>query len=83
MYRDYYEVIKHPVSLRSIQQKVRGTEKRKNPSRITAFPTWQSFEEEVSYLWGNAREYNEDDSDIVVLAGILEVINALKTALSC
>jgi hypothetical protein len=52
---------------------VRGTESRKNPSKTTAFLTWQSFEEEVSYLWRNAREYNEDDSDIVVLAGILEV----------
>ena len=73
LYRDYYELIKHPVSLRSIQAKVRGNESRKNPSRITAFPNWKSFEEEVSYIWRNAREYNEDDSDIVVLAGILEV----------
>jgi hypothetical protein len=34
----------------------------------TAYPTWQSFEEEVSYVWRNAREYNEDDSDISILA---------------
>lgn len=26
----------------------------------------------MSCIWQNAREYNEDDSDISVLAGILE-----------
>jgi hypothetical protein len=73
IYRDYYEIIQHPVSLRSIQKRVRGTDSRKNSSRTTAYPTWQSFEEEVSYVWRNAREYNEDDSDISILAGALEV----------
>jgi hypothetical protein len=73
LYRDYYEIIQHPVSLRSIQKRVRGTDSRKNTSRTTAYPTWQSFEEEVSYIWRNARDYNEDDSEISILAGILEV----------
>lgn len=73
LYRDYYEVIHHPVSLRSIQKKVRGTDGRKKGTKMTAFPTWLSFEEEVSYLWRNAREYNEDGSEISVLAGVLEV----------
>lgn len=73
LYRDYYELIQHPVSLRSIQKKVRGTDSRKNTSKTTAYPTWQSFEEEVGYIWRNAREYNEDDSEISALAGILEV----------
>ncbi|KAJ5806150.1 uncharacterized protein N7503_003752 [Penicillium pulvis] len=72
LYRDYYEVIHHPVSLRSIQKKVRGTDGRKKGTKMTAFPTWLSFEEEVSYLWRNAREYNEDGSEISVLAGVLE-----------
>ncbi|KAJ5092228.1 hypothetical protein NUU61_007098 [Penicillium alfredii] len=72
LYRDYYEIIQHPVSLRSIQKKVRGTDSRKNSSKTTAYPTWQSFEEEVSYIWRNAREYNEDGSEISNLAGILE-----------
>ncbi|CAG7958789.1 unnamed protein product [Penicillium salamii] len=72
LYRDYYELIQHPVSLRSIQKKVRGTDSRKNTSKTTAYPTWQSFEEEVGYIWRNAREYNEDDSEISALAGILE-----------
>lgn len=73
LYRDYYEIIQHPVSLRSIQKRVRGTDSRKNLSKTTAYPTWQSFEEEVSYVWRNAREYNEDGSDIAILAGVLEV----------
>ncbi|KAJ5204080.1 uncharacterized protein N7498_004959 [Penicillium cinerascens] len=72
LYRDYYEIIQHPVSLRSIQKKVRGTDSRKKSSKVTAYPTWQSFEEEVSYIWRNAREYNEDGSEISVLAGVLE-----------
>lgn len=72
LYRDYYEIIQHPVSLRTIQKQVRGTDSRKNQSKTTAFPTWKSFEEEVSYIWRNAREYNEDSSDISMLAGILE-----------
>ncbi|KAJ5139116.1 Bromodomain [Penicillium bovifimosum] len=72
LYRDYYEIIQHPVSLRSIQKRVRGTDSRKNTSRTTAYPTWQSFEEEVSYIWRNARDYNEDDSEIAILAGVLE-----------
>ncbi|KAJ5675872.1 hypothetical protein N7462_008769 [Penicillium macrosclerotiorum] len=73
LYRDYYEIIQHPVSIRTIQKQVRGTDSRKKPSKTTAFSTWESFEEEVSYLWRNAREYNEDGSDISVLAGMLEV----------
>ena len=73
LYRDYYDIIQHPVSLRSIQKRVRGTDSRKNSSKTTAYPTWQSFEEEVSYVWRNAREYNEDNSDISILAGVLEV----------
>ncbi|KAJ6163529.1 hypothetical protein N7497_003508 [Penicillium chrysogenum] len=56
----------------AFKKRVRGTDSRKNSSRTTAYPTWQSFEEEVSYVWRNAREYNEDDSDISILAGVLE-----------
>ncbi|KAJ5728561.1 uncharacterized protein N7483_003069 [Penicillium malachiteum] len=72
LYRDYYEIIQYPVSLRSIQKKVRGTDGRKKGTGMTAFPTWQSFADEVSYLWRNAREYNEDGSEIAALAGVME-----------
>lgn len=77
LYRDYYEIIHHPVSLRSIQQRVRGTDSRRKALKTTAFPTWDSFEEEVSFLWRNAREYNEDGSEISALAGVLEASSDL------
>lgn len=73
LYKEYYDVIQHPVSLRSLQRQVRGREGRKPHSEKTAFPTWQSFIDEVSYVWRNAREFNEEGSEIVELAGIVEV----------
>ncbi|OJD13549.1 hypothetical protein AJ78_06009 [Emergomyces pasteurianus Ep9510] len=72
LYKDYYEIIKHPVSLRAILKLVRGTDGRKNSTKTTPFKTWDAFEEEVSYIWRNAREFNEDGSEIVSLAGSLE-----------
>ena len=73
LYKEYYEIIKHPVSLRAILKLARGTDGRKNSTKTTPFRSWQSFEEEVSYIWQNAREFNEDGSEIFVLAGTLEV----------
>jgi hypothetical protein len=70
---DYYQVIKHPVSLRSVQKKVRGVQGRNAPTGVTDFHTWDAFEEEVSYIWDNCRIYNEDGSDMFNLAGDLEV----------
>lgn len=61
------------MSLRAIQRQVRGTDGRKSGTRTTAFPTWLSFEEEMEYIWRNAREFNEDGSEIFIYAGILEV----------
>lgn len=77
LYKDYYDVIQHPVSLRSISKQVRGVEGRKPHSHKTAFPTWQLFENEVGYIWHNAREFNEDDSEIVTFANYLEVCFSL------
>lgn len=34
----------------------------------TDFKTWDAFEDEVSYIWRNARDYNEDGSDIFNLS---------------
>ncbi|KAH8701158.1 putative polybromo-1 [Talaromyces proteolyticus] len=72
LYKDYYEIIQHPVSLRSILKQVRGIEGRKPHSRKTAFPTWKLFSSEVQFVWRNAREFNEDDSEIVIFANYLE-----------
>jgi Transcription factor involved in chromatin remodeling, contains bromodomain len=75
LYRDYYEIqFNIPCPYGAFKREVRGTDSRKKfIPKTTAYPTWQSFEEEVSYVWRNAREYNEDDSDISILAGVLEV----------
>lgn len=72
LYKDYYVIIEHPVSLRSISKRVRGIEGRKPHRLTTAFPTWDSFETEMEFMWSNARKYNEDTSDIVAFAKILE-----------
>ena len=72
---DYYRVIKHPVSLKSLSKLVQGI-KGRDPAPIppnTLFKSWDAFESEVSYIWRNAAEYNEDGSVIVELAEELRV----------
>lgn len=64
LYKQYYDVIQHPVSLRAILKLVRGTDRRKNSTHKNPYRTWQAFEDEVSYVWKNARVFNEEDSEI-------------------
>ena len=71
--RDYYRVIKHPVCLKSVQKLVRGIKGRDKPTGVSVFKSWQSFEDEMSYIWRNARLYNEDGSSIFEAAAELEV----------
>lgn len=71
--RDYYRVIKHPVCLRGLQKQIRGVKGREKPTGHTLLKSWQAFDEESSYIWNNAREYNEDGSVISELATELEV----------
>ncbi|KAI9698485.1 MAG: hypothetical protein M1836_004066 [Candelina mexicana] len=71
--RDYYNIIKNPVSLHSIHKKIQGFQGREKPAvSKTIFQSWASFEEEISFIWRNAREYNEDGSEIYELAGEVE-----------
>jgi hypothetical protein len=35
--------------------------------------TWDAFEGEMSFIWRNAKDYNEDGSEMFDLAGQLEV----------
>ncbi|THZ75589.1 Bromodomain-containing protein [Aureobasidium pullulans] len=62
---DYYKVIKKPTSLAGIKKQVRG-------KQGSDFKNWDAFEDEVSYIWRNARIYNEDGSDIFNLSVELE-----------
>ena len=61
----YFKVIKKPACLSGIKKQVRG-------KQGSDFKNWESFEEEVSYIWRNARVYNEDGSDIFNLSVELE-----------
>ncbi|KAL9093910.1 MAG: hypothetical protein Q9165_003833 [Trypethelium subeluteriae] len=69
---DYYQVIKTPVSLNTVRKRVRGQQGRNQPTGITELKSWDSFEQEMSLIWRNAREYNEDGSDISNLSFDLE-----------
>lgn len=70
---DYYALIEHPTSLKGLQKRVRGIQGRSAPTGITEFKSWDAFEKEVGHIWRNAREYNEDGSDMFNLAGEFEV----------
>lgn len=73
-YTDYYQLIKKPVSLKSIMKRTRGQHGREPPTGITDFKTWDAFEEEVSLIWRNAQEYNEDGSEMFNLAEEFKVL---------
>lgn len=70
---DYYKVIRYPVSLKGTAKRIRGQHGRSPPTGITDFKHWDAFEEEVSWIWRNAQEYNEDESDMYALAGEFKV----------
>ena len=65
---DYYRVIKHPVSLKGVRKLIQGIHGRNTSTGVTDFKTWDQFEEEVSYIWRNAQEYNETGSDMYNLS---------------
>lgn len=79
---DYYQVIKKPVSLAALRKKTRGQHGREAPTMQTDFKSWDAFQDEVSYIWSNAREYNEDGSDMYALAGEFEEHFLEKLALA-
>lgn len=64
------------MSLKGLQKAIRGVKGRDPPTGITLLQSWDAFESEFQYIWNNAREYNEDDSEISVRAGELEVSNS-------
>ncbi|KAH6337939.1 hypothetical protein HBI37_129240 [Parastagonospora nodorum] len=62
--KDYYAIIKEPMSLAAIKKKVQGVIGRDQPTGQTLFKSWDAFEDSMSLIWKNARDYNEDGSDI-------------------
>ncbi|ORY00242.1 Bromodomain-containing protein [Clohesyomyces aquaticus] len=78
--KDYYQLIRHPMSLSAVHKKVRGVVGRNPPTGKTDLKSWDAFEEDVSLIWKNAREYNEDGSDIYNLSIELEDIFTKRLA---
>ncbi|KAF2682770.1 hypothetical protein K458DRAFT_341608 [Lentithecium fluviatile CBS 122367] len=71
--KDYYALIKKPVSLFAVQKAVRGVIGRNAPTGHTELKSWDAFEQTTSLIWKNAREYNEDGSDLYNVSIELEV----------
>jgi hypothetical protein len=62
-YPDYYQLIQRPTSLTDIKKQV---EKGR-------FSTWDAFIAETRLIWINAKQYNDDGSQIYLFAEALEV----------
>ncbi len=71
--KDYYSLIKEPMSLKKLQKLVKGIHGRGERTGTTEYKTWAAFEEKAGLLWKNAYFYNEDGSDIANIAKELEV----------
>jgi ATP-dependent helicase STH1/SNF2 len=63
-YRDYYAIIKRPISLEMIRKRISGNH----------YSSLQAFKEDFRTIWENARTYNEEGSLVVEDANILEVL---------
>lgn len=82
-YEDYYKVIARPVSLKTLKKGVRGVKGKNAATGKSLYETWTAFEKEASFIWENAFKYNEDGSDISVLALEFKVRQEEVTILSC
>ncbi len=71
--KDYFQVIKDPLSLKKLQKLVKGIRSRTDRSGVSEFKSWAAFDEKASLLWENAYFYNEDGSPIANIAKDLEV----------
>ncbi|KAK5195497.1 hypothetical protein LTR47_003810 [Exophiala xenobiotica] len=61
-YPDYYKVIKRPTSISDVRSMVEDD----------AIPDWDSLAREVRLIWDNAKEYNQEGSEIYAMAEKLE-----------
>lgn len=62
-YRDYYAIIKRPVSLEQIRKRMDSNQ----------YNSLQALKEDFRTIWQNARTYNEEGSLVVEDANVLEV----------
>jgi hypothetical protein len=72
--KDYYALIKDPMSLAAVKKRVQGVVGRDQPTGFTLFKSWDALENAMVLIWKNARDYNEDGSEIYNVSLELEVI---------
>ncbi|KAI0837459.1 Bromodomain-containing protein [Hypoxylon sp. FL0890] len=70
--KDYFEIIAEPLSLKALQKQVRGQRGRGPATGVSEFKHWAAFEDQASLIWKNAYHYNEDGSEIFLMAQELE-----------
>jgi hypothetical protein len=71
--KDYYALIRDPMSLAAVKKKVQGVVGREQATGHTLFKSWDSLENAMVLIWKNARDYNEDGSEIYNVSIELEV----------
>lgn len=76
--KDYYEIIAEPMSLKALHKQVRGQHGRTQATGVSDFKSWAAFEDQASLIWKNAYHYNEDGSEIFVMAQELEVLRLAR-----
>jgi ATP-dependent helicase STH1/SNF2 len=64
-YRDYYAIIKRPISLEMIRKRIAGN----------FYTSLREFKDDFATVWENARTYNEEGSLVVEDANVLEVFH--------
>jgi hypothetical protein len=75
-------MIQEPISVKKLQKMVKGVQGRSDATGVSEFKNWAQFEEKLKLLWTNAYYYNEEGSDIYVLAQELEVCDSRKQHLA-
>ncbi|KAF6829761.1 bromodomain containing protein [Colletotrichum plurivorum] len=80
--KDYYRVVKEPLSIKKLQKAVKGVKGRNEATGTSEFKNWSAFEETASLLWKNAFFYNEEGSEVYEQAEELKnfFMNELKQA---
>lgn len=71
--KDYFKIITEPLSFKKFQKSIQGHSGRGGRAGTSEFKSWSAFEDKAKLLWTNAYFYNEEGSDIYLLAQELEV----------
>ncbi|KAI1040563.1 hypothetical protein LB505_005736 [Fusarium chuoi] len=66
------------MSIRKLQKAVKGFHGRGGSTGVSDFKSWAAFEEKAKLLWTNAYFYNEEGSEIYLVAQDLEASETLR-----